>query len=365
MMSRSLRATHDQRTNAAMPDTDTDTDAAATRGAWKSSGAEVNPPRVSVVIPMLDEIGWIGNCISGFESQQYPLDRLEVIIVDSGSTDGSRPLVDSLITEHRWLRVVDNPDRLASAAFNRGVEAATGEIICLVGAHAEVGSDFISSSVSALEETGAAGVGGQLRHDGVDAVQQAIGLAMTSRFGMASPFRYSTQRCEVDTIGHPAYRREVLEAVGAFDESLLRNSDYEMNYRIRAAGHSLVLDPTIITVYRPRSTLRALARQFYNYGLGKSAVTRRHPRSLKLRHGVAPAATVLAAATPAMLSTRSGRWLVAGLSAGYGAMLGAAVLSSRPHDNGARVTTFVAAFPVMHLSWGAGFLVGMVSRHSG
>ncbi|MCZ7630137.1 MAG: glycosyltransferase [Microthrixaceae bacterium] len=150
-------------------------------------GEATGPPLVSVIVPMLDEIDWIEACIESFRAQDHPLDRLEVVVVDGGSTDGSRELVEALAARYRWLRLVDNPDRLASAAFNRGIEAARGDVICIVGAHAEVGADFLSRSVGALSETGAGGVGGRLRHDGTDPRQQAIGLAMTSRFGMASP----------------------------------------------------------------------------------------------------------------------------------------------------------------------------------
>ncbi len=319
-------------------------------------------PSVSVVIPMLDEIDWIETCIDGLGSQDYPLDHLEVLIVDGGSTDGSRELVEKLAVERDWLHLVDNPDRKASAAFNRGIEASTGDIVCIVGAHAAVGPDFVARSVRALDQTGAGGVGGQLLHEGVDPVQQAIGLAMTSRLGMASPFRYSTERAEVDTIGHPAYRREVLDEVGPFDESLERNSDYELNHRIRSAGYVLVFDPEIVTRYRPRSTLSALARQFYDYGLGKADVARSHPDSMQPRHWVAPLATIGLAAAPLLATTRWGRKLVLAGALGYLGVLATAVVLSRPDEHDADPLTFVAAFPVMHLTWGAGFLRGRFSR---
>lgn len=317
-------------------------------------------PSVSLVMPMLDEIDWIERAVEALGAQDYSQELLQVLVVDGGSTDGSRELVAELAETRPWLHLVDNPDRRASAAFNRGIEAATGEIICIIGAHAEVGPDFVSASVAALEETGAAGVGGQLLHEGVDPTQQAIGLAMTSRFGMASPFRYSTERCEVDTIGHPAYRREVLEEVGSFDESLERNSDYELNHRIRRAGHTLVLDPSIVTLYRPRPTLGALARQFFDYGRGKANVARTYPDSMQARHYVAPAATLLAGAAPLLALSRPGRRLLGAATLGYAGMLVVAAAMAGLPDDDADLATFLASFPVMHLTWGAGFLVGVV-----
>lgn len=313
-------------------------------------------PVVSVVIPMLNESGFIEACVSSFDAQTYPSERLEVLIVDGGSTDGSREQVETLGLERPWLRLVDNPDRRAASAFNRGIEAATGDVICIVGAHATVGPDFIERSVRALEETGAGGVGGQLKHEGTSPQGQAIGLAMTSKFGMASPFRYATDRREVDTIGHPAYRREVLESVGPFNESLERNSDYELNHRIRAAGHTLILDPTIVTIYHPRPTLSALGRQFYDYGRGKTNVMRMMPDSIKPRHLVPPVFVLGLIAAPVLLKWRWSRRLLGLGATTYSVAIVAELLRTQPWNHGAHTPTYVAAFPVMHVTWGLGIL---------
>jgi succinoglycan biosynthesis protein ExoA len=313
-------------------------------------------PLVSVVIPMLNERSRIQHCLDGLEAQAYPIDRIEALVVDGGSTDGSTELVRALQADRPWLRLVNNPDRRASSAFNRGVEAAKGDVIVLLSSHGEVGTDFISRSVAALDETGAGGVGGVLRHEGDDAVSRAIGLAMTSPFGMASPFRYATTRRVVDTIGHPAYRREVLDEVGPFDEGLERNSDYELNYRIRKAGHELVFDPDIVTVYRPRSTLPELARQFWWYGRWKAHVIRRQPGSLQARHLAPPAFVAFVATAPLLARVPAGRLAVAVASVAYAGGLAAAVRAARPHEHQASTAAFVAALPVMHVSWGAGFV---------
>jgi hypothetical protein len=179
---------------------------------------------------------------------------------------------------------------------------------------------------------------------------------------MASPFRYANERREVDTIGHPAYRREVLDEVGPFDETLERNSDYELNHRIRAAGHPLVFDPAIVTRYVPRSGLGALARQFWWYGKGKVDVLRRQPGSLKARHLVAPAATAGLAIAPVLLFSHPGREVLATGGAAYGGLLVAALASSRPRHHGADPVTFLAAFPVMHVAWGAGFWAALTEH---
>lgn len=214
---------------------------------------------------MRDELGHIEACLDAFAAQTHPADRLQVIVVDGGSQDGSRALVDERAAVTPWLEVVDNPLRKAAAAFNCGLRAARGEVFCLFSAHGVPDPEYVARSVAVLAETGATGVGGRYDHRGEDPTSNAIGRAMVSPVGMASPHRYAAERTVVDTISHPAYRLEDLEGV-AFDESLERNSDYDFNWRLRSEGKVLVFDPSVASVYRPRPSLTALGRQFWWYG---------------------------------------------------------------------------------------------------
>jgi glycosyltransferase involved in cell wall biosynthesis len=316
-------------------------------------------PVVSVVVPMLDEAGFIEACLQGFEAQDYPAELLDVVVVDGGSTDGSRDYVDKLAERVRWVRVVENPKGRASAAFNAGVAAAKGSVVCLFSAHGVPDPGYVRRSVEVLEETGAAGVGGRYVHEGLDPTSSAVGLAMVSPFGMASPHRFATSRCEVDTISHPAYRRSALEEVGPFDETLMRNSDYELNHRIRDLGLTLVFEPSVVSIYRPRGSLRALGRQFWWYGRWKERVVRRHPRSLKARHLIPPAAVFGGLLSPALVASARGRRAVTVATLAYTAMVGAAVVAAEPRRHGASVPTLALSFPVMHASWGAGFLLSL------
>lgn len=320
----------------------------------------MNPPLVSVVIPMRDEVDSIEACIRAFDQQAHPVEALDVVVVDGMSTDGSRDVVERLSADRPWLRLVDNPDRVASSAFNRGLAAAEGDFVALVSSHGSVGPDFISRSLEVLEQTAAGGVGGRLVHEGRDPRSRAIGLAMTSPFGMASPFRYASTRRDVDTIGHPLYRKAILLEVGGFDESLGRNSDYELNQRVRNAGHRLVFEPAIVTTYHPRSTLPELARQFWDYGRWKAHVVRRDRTNLRWRHAVPPAFVAGLAISPLAVRSRSGRRAVLAVVLAYGGVLAAAFGTADPRAADADGPTFVAAFPSMHLAWGAGFLRGLL-----
>jgi glycosyltransferase involved in cell wall biosynthesis len=317
-------------------------------------------PVVTVVVPMLDEHGFIDACLDGFAQQTWPLDLLDVVVVDGGSTDGSRQLVAERARTSPWLRIVENPDRRASAAFNRGTEAAKGDVVCLFSAHGVPDPTYVERSVAVLAETGASGVGGRYDHVGLDPASSAIGLAMVSPFGMASPHRFADRRMDVDTISHPAYLRSAMQDVGAFDETLLRNSDYEFNHRMLELGHRLVFEPSVRSVYRPRGSLQALGRQFWWYGRWKARVIRRHPRSLRARHLVPPAAVALAAASPVLATSRRGRRVVVAAAAGYAALVLAAVRRAAPAEHGADAKVLAASFPVMHGSWGAGMLASAV-----
>ena len=317
-------------------------------------------PIVSVVVPMLNELRYIDECLAGFANQSWPAERLDVVVVDAGSTDGSRELVETLAADRQWVRVVENPNRKASAAFNIGMDEARGEVFCLFSAHGVPDPLYVERSVAVLRETGATGVGGVYEHEGVDPVSHAIGLAMASPLGMASPHRFAKYRREVDTISHPAYVTAAARAVGHFDESLERNSDYEFNWRVREAGGRLLFDPSIVSLYRPRSSLAALARQFWWYGRWKARVIDRHPGSLRPRHLAAPTAAAAALVAPALTANRVGRRLVMGGLSAYGLLVASAVVQARRGAPVAHCPTIAASFPVMHLSWGAGFLASSI-----
>ncbi|MEZ5179029.1 MAG: glycosyltransferase family 2 protein [Acidimicrobiales bacterium] len=304
-------------------------------------------PFVSVIIPMLNERHFIGPCVEGFLAQRYPADRIEILVIDGGSDDGSRDVVGELSAEHPNVRLVDNPRRVAAAAANVGIAEAAGDILCFLSAHGVPDPDYVPTSVRLLQETGAVGVGGRYLHVGTEPRSKAIGLAMASPFGMASPHRSSGERVEVDTISHPTFLRQALVDVGGYDETLLRNEDYELNYRLRAAGGRLVFCPEISSVYRPRGSLGTLRRQFFDYGRWKATVMRRHPTATRPRHLVPPLAVAAVGLAPVVATSPVGRRALA---------LGRRIRppprrcgGPRGSDRaGASVPTFVAVFPVMH-----------------
>ena len=309
---------------------------------------------------MLNELGYIEPCLRGFPRSDLSVELLEILVIDGGSTDGSRELVEEMAAGEPRLSLVDNPRRVAAAAANLGIERARGEVLCFLSAHGVPDREYVATSVHLLQETGAVGVGGRYEHVGTNPASRAVGLAMASPFGMASPHRTGTEQGDVDTISHPTFWRQPMVEAGGYDERLISNEDYEFNYRLRLAGGRLVFCPEISSVYRPRGSLRALSRQFFAYGRGKAAVLRRHPASVRGRHLVPPIAVLGGGVLFAAAIAGRRRPLVAAV-AGYGTVLVASFVQARPDRHQASPWLFVAAMPVMHASWGAGMLVGLTA----
>ena len=249
------------------------------------------PPCASVVIPCLNEVRHIGPCLDALDAQTGLSGRLEVLVVDGGSDDGTRELLDSLQPECIDLRVIDNPQRITPVAMNLGIDAALSEVIVILGAHAEVALDFIRRNLDALKAHPESGcVGGVVEQVHGDERSRRIGLAMSSPFGVGDArFRTGGLAGHVDTVAFGAYRKSVFGEVGRLDEALVRNQDDELNYRLTESGWRIWFDPRIRSVYHARSSYGKLFRQYRQYGYWKVFVNRKHTTVTTWRQ-LAPAA---------------------------------------------------------------------------
>jgi succinoglycan biosynthesis protein ExoA len=321
---------------------------------WKSEW-----PDVAVVMPVRDEAADLRRAISAVRSQDYP-GTVQVCLAIAPSTDGTEAIAVGLATEHDDVLVVANPTGTAAAGLNAAIRATTGEVVVRVDGHAELSPGYIRRAVQTLRRTGAANVGGIQRTAGRTPFEHAVAEAMSSRFGTGdATFHYGGAEGPTDTVYLGVFDRAAIERVGLFEERLVRNQDYELNIRLRQAGGIVWFDPQLSATYRPRGSLRGLARQYFDYGRWKRTVVRRHPRSLRWRQAVPPVVTVavVAGAVGGLAWRRA--WLVPGA---YGlAVAIAAALTGATVDRRARL---LAIFPTMHLSWGAGFLLGEPRRVS-
>ena len=248
-------------------------------------------PLVSVVIPARNAEATIGDTLDAALAQEYP-GEIEIIVGDGSS--GPDSLAESATAElirerYPAVRVAANPARITSAGLNRAIEVSGGGVLVRCDAHAVLPPDYVARAVAVLGRTGAAVVGGRQVPAGPGRFRRAVALAMTSPLG-AGDSRYKTGGPEgpVDTVYLGVFRREALAAVGGFDETIVHNQDYELNWRLRQSGATVWFDPALAVSYRPRGSIAALARQYFNYGRWKSVVLRRHPRSLRWRQLAAP-----------------------------------------------------------------------------
>jgi succinoglycan biosynthesis protein ExoA len=313
-------------------------------------------PLVSVVIPMRNEAAHIAACVASVLGQDYPADRLELIVVDGESDDTS---LEVLRTYGDRLRILRNPSRIVPTAMNIGIRAARGDVVARVDAHTILAPDYLRIGVETLQRSGADNVGGPMRSVGGGPVGDAIALAMASRFGIGAYFHFGTEEREVDTVYMGMYPRRVFERIGLFDEELVRNQDDELNYRLRKAGGRIVITPGMRSQYQNRQRLRTLWRQFFQYGMWKIRVLQKHPRQMSPRQFVPPlfVLSVIGSALAAPWLPAA-RWLLAAALGAYGvALIAAAGTVARQHG-WRHFARLLAAFATMHVSWGSGFLVG-------
>ena len=319
-------------------------------------------PLVSVLIAMRNEEAFIGRCLNSLAVQDYPAELLEILVMDGNSSDRSREIVSEMKGKLPNLHLLDNERQISPVAFNIGINNAKGEILTIISAHCYLTSDYISRCVEYLAETGADCVGGPIETIGENRTAEAIALAMSSPFGVGDAlFRYSQEEQYVDTLAFGAYRRDVFERIGFFDEELAGSEDDEFNYRLRRHGGKLFLAPAIRSFYYGRTSLRDLWTQYFRYGFGKVRVVQRHPRLVGVRHLI-PAVFVAGLVTTAVLSPFSPllALLFALIACSY--LLISLALSVRiAARNGWRYLPLLPlAFACLHFAYGTGFLLGLV-----
>jgi len=317
---------------------------------------------VSLVIPMFNEERFIGALLESVAAQDYPPDRLEVLVVDGDSTDRSAEIVRSFQGRVPGLRLLRNPRRLTPTSLNLGIREARGELYLRMDSHSHMAPDYVRTCVETLLRSGADNVGGLMRAVGTNRRSSAVALATGSRFGIGgSRFHYATVPQDVDTVYLGCYRLERLRNLGGYDESMLINEDDELNFRLSLAGGRIFLDPSIRSTYHPRSSFLALWRQYYRYGRWKVRLMQKHRRLTSVRHLV-PAAWVGSVMLGCALWPWSawGGWLLVLALGPY--LLANAVfsLAIAARAGWRQLPLLPPTFLILHAAYGSGFLAGIV-----
>jgi succinoglycan biosynthesis protein ExoA len=325
-------------------------------------------PGVSVVIPVLNEERHLAAAVHRVLAQDYP-GELEVVLAIGPSRDRTHEIADELVAADPRIRVVDNPAGRTPHALNLAVRAARHDIVVRVDGHGELTDGYIARAVELLEETGAANVGGVMDAQGASSFEQAVASAYTTRLGLGgSAFHLASSPAgEAETVFLGVFRKEALQAIGGFDESMHRAQDWELNYRLRGSGRLIWFSPELRVTYRPRSSLRALVKQMYDTGKWRREVVRRHPETASARYLAPPVAVVgiVGGSLAGLVGLSQGsRLLRLGFAApvGYLALVtgGALTAGRMPARARAWLPVVLAA---THLSWGTGFLVGLRQSH--
>ena len=317
------------------------------------AGENGSKPRVSVVVPARNESSRIEACLRSILAQEAP-GGLEVIVADGASSDAT-----AVLARAAGARVVDNPRGITPAGLNRALAAARGDVIVRFDAHAEMPPGYVAACLRALdEEPGAVNVGGWRDARGDGPWARATGAALASRFGVGNPRIWrrpanGARRVDVDTVPLGAWRTDALRRAGGWDEEFVRNQDFELNHRLRTRGGRVVFDPAIWSVYHPRESLRALARQYWEYGLFKARMLREDPSSLQPRQlapvGLLAALLLSFGPRPVARPARAALLLYLLVLSGVAAR----------GKGGWRTVPVLAT---MHVTWVAGLLRGLARR---
>jgi glycosyltransferase involved in cell wall biosynthesis len=343
--------------------------AAGAAGARFDADPRAGLPFVSVVLPVRNEAPYIAANVAAALAQDYPPERFEVIVADGRSSDGTSRLLEDLAAAEPRLVVVDNPARIVSAGLNRALAASRGDVIVRMDGHCEYPADYVRRVVALREKSGAANAGGVLEPVGRGYVQRSICAALASRVGVGgSALRAqgsSGDVRDVDAVHGGCWLASTLREAGGFDESMVRNQDDELSFRLRRRGGRVVQACDLRVRYVVRDRWRKLFVQFAQYGYWKVRLVRNYPGQASARH-LTPALLVLAFAAGLAAAPFSGfaaillGALAAAYAAGVAAAAAAVTLPSAP-----RLWPGAAlALVLMHAGYGCGFLAGLVRAPS-
>ena len=318
-------------------------------------------PFVSVVMPIRNEAGFIAQTLEGLLAQDYPADRMEILVADGMSDDHTRAILAEYVRQHPHVKMVDNPGRIVSCGLNTALAHAQGEIIVRIDGHSAVARDFLRQNVQLLAEHPEAwSVGGPIVHAGRTTFAKAVAIAMSHPCGVGlATHRFADYEGYVEGAAFPAFRRWVFDRVGQFDERLVRNQDDELNYRITQAGGKIYVSPKVRYVYFVRERIDQLFRQYFQYAFWRIPMIRKHRRPTTLRQ-VIPPLFFLSMLVLCMTGLVLRQPLVAlALPAVYGVALLAVGLACVPKA-GLQVASLVpVAIATLHTAYALGIAYGL------
>lgn len=316
---------------------------------------------ISIIMPLYNEEKYISNCIESLLKQDYPLAKMEWIFVDGCSTDATKMIVQQFKNKYpKLIKIYDNPNKTVPYAMNIGIEHAKGKYIIRLDAHADYAVDYISKCVHYLNTTDADNVGGVAETKSKGFVGKCIAKMLSSKFGVGnSQFRTNGESGYVDTVPFGAFRKEVFEKLGGYDERLTRNQDNEMNYRIRKNGGKIYLANDILFSYYCRDSLKGITDMAVKNGMWNVITMKLCPGTMGIRHFI-PFAFLLSLILMPVLSI-----IVKPIVYLFGAELVLYVIldfyfSLKSSDDIKMFLLLIILFPIFHITYGFGSVKGIV-----
>lgn len=326
-----------------------------------ANSPEKNLRTVSFIMPVLNEEKYLEEAVKSiFRQKNIKIDDIQVILALGPSTDSTNLIAESLKTQFP-VKTVLNPTGKTPAGLNLAIEHVDHEVIVRVDAHSVLSSDYTSLALEILNETGAANVGGLMKAEGVTPFQKAIAWAYRSRVGLGGgSFHVGGQAGPSDSVYLGVFRAAALKKLGGFNEKMLRGQDWELNLRIRQSGQVVWFDPRLEVTYYPRSKLSKLGKQFYDTGAWRAQLTVSHLKSANLRY-FAPPLLVLAIGIGLVASFSGLGWLGLLPTFIYTTLVFLSAIAAKGLGFFSRAALLIV-LPTMHLSWGSGFLSGLIIK---
>ena len=309
-------------------------------------------PAISVILPVLNEESHLEGAVLSVLSQDYR-GPFEIILALGPSRDRTNEIAAKLASQDRRVKLLDSPTGKTAAGLNLALAASKSPVVVRVDGHAQIPKNYISLIVEILNKTGAVNVGGVMAAVGTTAFERAVAGAMRSPLGVgASRFHTGGEAGEVDTVYLGAFRREALVAIGGFDERFTRAQDWELNFRLRENGGVIYFDPRLHVTYRPRSSVGALAKQYFEYGRWRRVVSRRHSGTINYRYLAPPFALIGFSASLILGIALSSIFFIPALV--Y--LLFVVLASLKISTSMSEYFLLLLVIPTMHFAWGAGFI---------
>ncbi|WP_423923233.1 glycosyltransferase family 2 protein [Frigoribacterium sp. 2-23] len=342
---------------------------------------DVVHPGVSYVMPVLNEERDIRSAVESLIAQDYE-GPFEVILALGPSVDRTNEVVAEMSRVDPRIRSIPNPVGSTPAGLNVAIRASSHPITVRVDAHSVLPRDYTRLAVDALRRSGADNVGGIMRAEGRTPFEKAVARAYGSRVGLGgTPHHVGGAEGPTETAYLGVFLRRRLLEVGLFDEGVKRGQDWELNRRLRLSGGLVWFTPDLVVIYRPRPSLRKLARQFVATGLWRGELSRRFPKASTLRYLIPPAMVVgvLLGAVLGLVGVVGAAvgspvaWLLLGfvVPAVYAVFVVTAAIAV-PRGDGLRTRAwFLVVLPTIHFGWGVGFVFGFsmltknITEHTG